>query len=336
MNTNNKNISRATFAGWCFWCLEGIFASTPGVISTQVGYAWGEYETPTYEDHHGHREAIEIEFDETKISYEDLVILFFTQIDPTDSGGQFWDRWYSYTTAIWYHSVSQKKIAEEVITRIDASKKFLLPVAVKLEFYNGFYRAEEYHQRYFEKQPFRYSLYHKGSGREDYIEENWNSEIVEYIRWKDALLAKKYKKPIQSEIKERLTDEEYRVTQESGTERPYTSEFALQWKEWIYVDRVSGEPLFSSLDQYNAWCGWPSFTRPIHEHFMVQKEDCTHGMRRIEVRSKYADSHLGHVFDDGPIGSTGLRYCINGAALRFIPLTDLVKEGYGEYEEMFR
>jgi len=301
---NTHITEKATFAGGCFWCLESIFAEMPGVITTEVGYAGWAEENPIYEQvcsgQTSHREAIQVTFDPRRISYNELLILFWSQIDPTDAGGQFTDRGFSYTTAIWYHSIPQKQIAFESRARLEELKRFDTPIVTEILPFTTFYWAEIYHQKYYQKSNIRYYLYKKGSGREDFIDTHWTPEILNYLKWKDAVQAKKYKRHSESELKKELDKLWYAVTQESATEPPFTSVFSEQWEEGIYVDIVSGEPLFASVDQYDAGCGWPSFTRPINTHFIVAQDDEKYGMRRTEVRSKYGDSHLGHVFVDCP------------------------------------
>lgn len=339
MKTKEKKIEKATFAWWCFWCLESVFDSIPGISETEVGYAWWKEENPTYEEVYSgktwHREAIQILYNPEMISYDDILVEFWSQIDPTDSGWQFADRWFSYTTAIWYHNEDQKNIAKESKKRLVSSNKFSSKIVTEILPFTTFYKAEEYHQKYYLKSSFRYDLYRKGSWRDDFINDNWSSEAKEYLRWKDAFLAKKYKKISNSELKGKIPEISYKVTQEEKTETPYTSEFSTEWKSGIYVDIVSWEPLFSSIDQYDAGCWWPSFTKPISSHFLKTKEDYKIWVKRIEVRSKYGDSHLGHVFDDGPIDTGRLRYCINWAALRFIPKEKLKDEWYEEYLNLF-
>lgn len=317
----SESFERATFAGGCFWCMVEPFDSRPGIESVVSGYTGGELENPTYKqvcsNTTGHVEAVQITFDPNFMPYEKLVETFWQQIDPTDPGGQFNDRGESYQTAIFYHNEEQKNIAEASKQKLEASGKFSKPIATKILPAKPFYVAEEEHQDYYKKQSFHYRLYKKGSGREDFINKNWKET---------------YDK---DELKKKLSPLQYHVTQENGTERPYQNEYWNNFEDGIYVDIISGKPLFSSRDQYDAGCGWPSFTQPIDKYEIDEKMDTTHGMVRTEVRSKSADSHLGHVFDDGPRDAGGLRYCINSAAMRFIPKEKLKEEGYEQYLSLF-
>ncbi|HET7577737.1 MAG TPA: peptide-methionine (S)-S-oxide reductase MsrA [Bacillales bacterium] len=311
----------ATFAGGCFWCMVSPFEEMPGIHKVVSGYTGGHKENPTYEEvcsgTTGHVEAVQITFDPEIFPYEKLLSVYWPQIDPTDPGGQFVDRGSSYETAIFYHNEEQKQLAEESKKELEESGRFDKPVATKILPAGPFYEAEDYHQDYHKKNPLHYKRYREGSGRDPFIRENWND------------------KPSKEALKNKLTPLQYEVTQNNATEKPFDNEFWDNQNEGIYVDLVSGKPLFSSTDQYDAGCGWPSFTKPIQAHEVQEKEDLSHGMIRTEVRSKHADSHLGHVFEDGPKEEGGLRYCINSAALRFVPKEDLEKEGYGEFQALF-
>lgn len=311
-------INKATFAGGCFWCMVKPFDSLEGVMEVISGYTGGRVANPTYEQvcegFTGHYEAVQITYDEDIISYRELVEVFFMSIDPTDTGGQFHDRGESYKTAVFYHNENQKSIAEKYIDELNNSGKFNTPIATVLKPAVPFYPAEDYHQDYYKKNPLRYKMYYKGSGRQDFVEKNWNQVIYD-----------------KSELKKKLTPLQYKVTQENGTEPPFSNEYFDNFEEGIYVDIVSGKPLFSSRDKFESDCGWPAFSKPISSVSIHSLDDFTHGMIRTEVRSTEANSHLGHVFEDGPRDRGGLRYCINSAALRFIPRSRMEEEGYGEY-----
>lgn len=321
MVTVDQSYELATFAGGCFWCMVQPFDEQPGIIKVVSGYTGGHTANPTYEEvcseTTGHAEAVQITYDPKQMPYEQLLTIFWRQIDPTDAGGQFHDRGASYRTAIFYHNEEQRLQAEQSKQQLEQSGRFDQPIVTEIVPAGPFYEAEEVHQDYYKKRPFHYQMYRKGSGRDAFIREHWTQK-------KDL-----------AALREQLTPMQFEVTQNDGTEPPFRNEYWDHEEPGIYVDIVSGEPLFSSLDKYDAGCGWPSFTKPIHEQHIIEKQDTSHFMIRTEVRSLEGDSHLGHVFNDGPRDKGGLRYCINSAALRFIHKDDLEKEGYGEYASLF-
>ncbi|AIL32426.1 bifunctional peptide-methionine (S)-S-oxide reductase MsrA/peptide-methionine (R)-S-oxide reductase MsrB [Basilea psittacipulmonis] len=312
-------------AGGCFWGVEAYFERIDGVIDAVSGYANGRTENPKYEDviyrHTGHAETVKVTFDTRRLSLADILQYYFRVIDPTSLNKQGNDRGTQYRTGVYYTDEKDKAVIDAALA--NEQKKYTKPLVVENLPLRNFYLAEDYHQDYLKKNPNGYC--HIDISLADRPLER-GTNIDKPVRFWET-----YEKPSDNELRQQLSNEQYRITQKNGTEYAFSHAYDHLFEPGLYVDIVSGEPLFTSTDKYDSGCGWPSFTQPIQAQAITEHEDLSYNMRRIEVRSRYADSHLGHVFPDGPSDKGGLRYCINGASLRFIPLEQMAAEGYAEF-----
>ncbi len=335
----------ATFAGGCFWCMEPAYQETDGVVDAVVGFAGGAADTADYltvtQGTTQHREAVQVTYDPSVISYDELLDIYWRQIDPTDAGGQFADRGAHYTTAIYVHDDAQRALAEASRQGLADSAKFAEPIVTAVVDYTGFYLADEYHQDFYLKSAQRYEQYKQGSGRADFISENWAKDAaLEYEKSKQeaasAVAPRGDYNYTPEEIEALLADLDplaYHVVAEDGTEEPFNNAYWDHKAEGIYVDTVTRRPLFSSTHKYDSGTGWPSFWRTIDDDSVTLHEDNSLSMTRTEVRSDAG--HVGHVFDDGPEAEGGRRFCTNSASLLFIPREAMPAEGYEEYLYLF-
>lgn len=331
-----------TLAGGCFWCTEAFFQEAPGVVDAISGYAGGEVSNASYKEVSkgttAHREAVQVTYDPTRITTKEILDIYWGHIDPTDTDGQFADRGFQYTTAIYYHTDEQRAVAEVSKQALSDSSLFEKPIAPLILPYTTFFAAEEYHQDYYKKSADHYERYKKGSGRAGFIEENWaKAAALEFLAAEEAntsaqTLVYTGRTYTSAEIEaglKLLPPDAYKVVAQEGTEPAYKNAYWNNKEEGIYVDVVTGRPLFSSKHKYDSNTGWPSFYQSLDGADLELKSDTLLIYERIEVRSE--SGHLGHVFDDGPKEHGGKRYCINSLALKFVPKADMEKLGYGSY-----
>lgn len=328
-----KSHATIVLAGGCFWCTEAVFQTVKGVEDVTSGYVGGDANQANYdkvsEGNTGHAEAIRITYDPSTIQLGQILQIFFgVAHDPTQLNRQGADVGTQYRSAIFVKNESERTYVQDYIDELTKAKAFSAPIVTTIENLDSFHKAEDYHQNYASRNPD--NPYIAGVA----------APKVEKLKQSYPQLEKTAVKTDSSDIfadkKSKLNPIQCHVTQEDGTEPAFNNAYWDNHAEGIYVDVVSGEPLFSSTDKYDSGSGWPSFTKPLDKESIQEKQDKRFGMNRVEVRSSKADSHLGHVFEDGPADKGGLRYCINSAALRFIPKEELEKNGYGEYLSLFK
>lgn len=328
-----ENLEIIYLAGGCFWGVDEYFGRIDSVIDVVSGYANGTTDNPSYEEvvyaNTGHAETVSVTYDSSKIDLTDILLYYFKVIDPISLNQQGNDRGTQYRTGIYYEDESKVETIEKVINV--EQKRYDKKIVVEVLPLEHFFVAEEYHQDYLKKNPSGYCHINLDLAYEDLDSKDVDLLLPDELLSKDSV----YTKPSDDKLKELLNKDQYDITQNCGTERAFSHEYNDLKAKGIYVDIVTGEPLFSSEDKFDSGSGWPSFTRPIEKSLIVENEDTTLGMKRVEVKSTIGDSHLGHVFEDGPKDDGGLRYCINGGSLKFIPFEDMEKEGYGDLLKIF-
>lgn len=345
--TENARTETTMVAGGCFWCVEADLEKLSGVIRAVSGYAEGSTENPTYSDYaqNGHREVVEVTYNPDVVSFEQILIYAMKHMDPTDGDGSFHDRGEYYAPAFYYENETQKSIIGNLLSEVDEYGPYDKPLAVDVVKLPIFWEAEEYHQDYYKGtlSQLKYKYYRSGSGRDAYIEKYWGNDTGPTLSWRSSIAAnnktsgfwKNYTKPDVVTLKNIMDTLAFKVTQEEGTETAFSSSYDKFWDDGIYVDILSGEPLYSSKDKFDSGTGWPSFVKPITENAVTEHIDKKLFSTRTEIRSAIADNHIGHVFEDGPSDRGGLRYCMNGVALKFVAKADLEAEGYGDYVYIF-
>lgn len=319
-------------AGGCFWGLEAYMDKLNGVLYANVGYANGNTENPTYEQvcsgKTGHAEAVYVQYDPQKIDLTTLLTYFFKVVNPTTLNKQGNDKGIQYRSGIYYKDAADKVVIDQVIAQ--QQKKHMSNIVTEVLPLTNYYQAEEYHQKYLAKNPTGYCHIDLSTLDKD-PRTKANTPQTDSPKTDSSAVKSPYAKPSEDELRKKLTGMQYHVTQNDGTEKPFLNDYWNNHAVGLYVDVVTGEPLFGSKDKYDSGTGWPSFTKPVAADVLVKKVDNALYQNRVEVRSRYGDSHLGHVFEDGPRDRGGLRYCINSAALRFVPLDKMASEGYGEF-----
>ncbi|MDQ3076248.1 MAG: peptide-methionine (S)-S-oxide reductase MsrA [bacterium] len=337
-----------TLAGGCFWCTEAYFQEEEGIIDAVSGYAGGEASNASYlsvaKGTTKHREAVQITYDPNIISTEKVLDIYWSHIDPTNIEGQFADKGFQYTTAIFYQNEEQEMVARDAKMRLEKSGVFAKPIATEIVPFSAFFKAEEYHQDYYKKSSAHYERYKKGSGRAGFVEETWAKDAA--IKFLQSEQTEVIKKETSKRDDYNYTDEEiaemlknldplaYHVVAEGGTESPFNNAYWDNKADGIYVDKVTGKPLFSSTHKYDSGTGWPSFWRTIDDDSVTMHEDNSLSTTRTEIRSDAG--HVGHVFENGPVAEGGRRFCTNSASLKFVPKTEMAKEGYEEYLYLFK
>lgn len=340
--TVGANYQIMLVAGGCFWCVESDLEKLTGVTFVVSGYAGGNTQNPTYNDYGagGHREVVQVTYDANQISFEDILIVTMKTTDPTDDDGTFGDRGDKYSAAFYYETARQKEIIDQLITEVDAFGPYDKPLAIDVESRATFWPAEEYHQDYYKGTltQLKYQYYRNASGRNTFIKKYWgDTEHSTDLPWRNQQSNNKpymwsnYQKPSKDILEDQLDAVAFKVTQEDGTERAGSSPLDKVWEDGIYVDILSGEPLYSSKDKFDSGTGWPSFVKPITPNALTEHEDRKLFSVRTETRSAIADNHIGHVFNDGPADRGGLRYCMNGVALKFIPKAQMEASGYKDF-----